>query len=75
MRNVAREELCNEAGIPTVLNPSPAAIVPVDIIKKVTYLTPNEHEASLIFGEKESEDELLKEYPDKLITIPISYSS
>ena len=39
----------------------------LDIIKKVTYLTPNEHEASLIFGEKESEDELLKEYPEKLI--------
>ncbi len=60
-------ELCNEAGIPTVLNPAPAATVPVDIIKKVTYMTPNEHEASLIFGEKESEEALLKEYPEKLI--------
>ena len=60
-------ELCNEAGIPTVLNPAPAAAVPGDIIEKVTYLTPNEHEASLIFGEKKSEDELLKEYPEKLI--------
>jgi ribokinase len=50
-----------------VLNPAPAAAVPKDIVEKVTYLTPNEHEASLIFGEKKSEDELLKEYPEKLI--------
>ncbi len=60
-------ELCYEAGIPTVLNPAPAAAVPGDIIEKVTYLTPNEHEASLIFGEKESEEALLREYPEKLI--------
>lgn len=60
-------ELCNEKGIPVALNPAPAAGVPKDIIGKVTYITPNEHEASLIFGNRLSEEELLKEYPEKLI--------
>lgn len=60
-------ELCAEHGIPTLLNPAPAAEVPMDIIEKVTYLTPNEHEAVLIFGKERSTEELLKAYPEKLI--------
>lgn len=50
-----------------ILNPAPAAKVPLDIIEKVTYLTPNEHEAVLIFGEGETTEELLKKYPEKLV--------
>ena len=49
-------ELCAEKGIPTVLNPAPAAPVPKDIVEKVNYLTPNEHEAALIFGKNKTED-------------------
>lgn len=60
-------ELCAQHGIPTVLNPAPAAKVPMDIIDKVTYLTPNEHEAVLIFGEDRTTEELLRAYPEKLI--------
>lgn len=59
--------LCAEQGIPVLLNPAPAAEVPMDIIEKVTYLTPNEHEAVLIFGGERSTEELLKAYPEKLI--------
>lgn len=59
--------LCAEHGIPVLLNPAPAAGVPMDIIEKVTYLTPNEHEAVLIFGKERSTEELLKAYPEKLI--------
>jgi ribokinase len=58
---------CSEKGIPVVLNPAPAAVVPMEIIEKVTYLTPNEHEAALIFGDGASTEELLKKYPDKLV--------
>ncbi len=58
---------CSEKGIPVVLNPAPAAVVPMEIIEKVTYLTPNEHEAALIFGDGASMEELLKKYPDKLV--------
>lgn len=60
-------EVCAEKKIPVVLNPAPAAAVPMEIIEKVTYVTPNEHEAVLIFGDELSAEELLKQYPEKLI--------
>lgn len=60
-------EFCAGKNIPVVLNPAPAASVPMDIIEKVTYVTPNEHEAVLIFGDKLSTEELLRQYPEKLI--------
>lgn len=60
-------DFCTECKVQTILNPAPAAGVPADIIEKVTYLTPNEHEAALIFGEGLPVEELLKKYPEKLI--------
>lgn len=59
--------LCAQNGIQIVLNPAPAAEVPMEVFQKVTYLTPNEHEAVLIFGEGQTTEELLKKYPEKLI--------
>lgn len=58
---------CYENEIPVVLNPAPAAEVPPEIVRQVTYLTPNEHEAKLIFGEEMVLEEVLKQYPEKLI--------
>lgn len=60
-------EFCAEKNIPVVLNPAPASPVPMDIIEKVTYLTPNEHEAGIIFGDNQTTEELLKRYPEKLV--------
>lgn len=60
-------ELCQKEGVPTILNPAPARKVPEDIVEKVTYLTPNEHEAAIIFGERRSEEDLLRAYPEKLL--------
>ncbi len=60
-------DFCAENGIQAVLNPAPAAEVPMSVIEKVTYVTPNEHEAVLIFGEGKETAELLKQYPEKLI--------
>ena len=57
-------EFCYEKGIKIVLNPAPAAAVPMEIIDKVTYVTPNEHEAVLIFGDKLSTEDLLRKYPE-----------
>ena len=59
-------EFCYEKNIPVVLNPAPAAEVPMDIIDKVTYVTPNEHEAELLFQTNDYE-ELVKKYPEKLL--------
>lgn len=58
--------LCAEHGVKTVLNPAPARKLSSWMIEKVTYLTPNEHEAKMIFGEL-SIEELLRTYPEKLI--------
>ena len=52
---------CYENSIPVVLNPAPAAEVPMDIVEKVTYLTPNEHETKLIFGAGSDKEVDLKE--------------
>ena len=60
-------DLCKENGISVVLNPAPAAEVPAEIIEKVTWLTPNEHEAALIFGKERTAEELLRMYPGKLV--------
>ena len=48
-------------------DPAPAAAVPMEIIEKAAYLTPNEHEAVLIFGDELTTEELLKKYPEKLV--------
>lgn len=57
---------CHEQGIKVVLNPAPAAEVPMEIIEKADYITPNEHEAILIFGKQDIE-EILKKYPEKIV--------
>lgn len=60
-------EFCHQENIPVVLNPAPAAEVPVELMDKIAYLTPNEHEAKQIFGTDRSLEELLRAYPEKLI--------
>ena len=60
-------DFCSQNNIPVVLNPAPAAEVPMEVVEKVTYLTPNEHEAVLIFGNELSTEKLLKKYAGKLL--------
>ena len=43
-------EKCFKAGVPVMLNPAPVAPVPPELLEKVTYLTPNEHEAAILFA-------------------------
>lgn len=59
--------LCHENGVKVVLNPGPARPVKQEIVELVTYLTPNEHEAKIIFGDEIETEELLKKYPEKLL--------
>lgn len=58
---------CAENHIPVSLNPAPADKVSQEVVEAVTYLTPNEHEAKLIFGEDAHWEDLLRRYPEKLI--------
>lgn len=40
------------AGVPVMLNPAPAAELSKDLLRCVTYLSPNEYEAALLSGHK-----------------------
>lgn len=59
--------LCAENGVKVVLNPGPARPVKQELMEKVTYLTPNEHEAVILFGKDISFEEMMKKYPEKLV--------
>lgn len=60
-------EMCHENQVKVVLNPGPARPVKREVLEMVTYLTPNEHEAVILFGTELSTEELLKKYPEKLL--------
>ena len=59
--------LCADNGVKVVLNPGPARPVKQEILEKVTYLTPNEHEAVILFGRDISFEVMMKRYPEKLV--------
>lgn len=70
--HVAR--MAHAANIPVVLNPAPAREIDKEIMKLLTLVTPNEHEASLLSGvwpeardEKESASEIQKQGVKSLI--------
>ncbi|MFS7403727.1 ribokinase [Carnobacterium maltaromaticum] len=59
-------DFCYQHQIPTVLNPAPARSISQNVIDKVTYLTPNEHEFEELFPQLTVSEGLAK-YPNKLI--------
>jgi ribokinase len=48
--NVAAARIAAEAGVPVLLNPAPAAPIPDDLLRRVSYLVPNEVEAAMLTG-------------------------
>jgi ribokinase len=46
----AAAEIAAAHGVPVLLNPAPAQPLPADLLRNVTYLIPNEHEAALLTG-------------------------
>ena len=60
--------LCHEHHKRIVWNPAPARALDSELLEMITYMTPNEHEARVIWGEQaEHIDGLLTRYPGKLI--------
>lgn len=59
-------EKCAAAGIPVLLNPAPVEPVPAEILAKVAYLTPNEHEAAILFKDQ-GKAEILEANQGKVI--------
>lgn len=58
-------QVCEQYGVPLILNPAPAMPLTDSVLNRVTYLTPNEHEAIELFEDKQL-SEVLKKYPNKL---------
>ncbi|WP_025719308.1 ribokinase [Paenibacillus sp. 1-18] len=58
-------EICAKYQIPFLLNPAPAREVEESVIENATYITPNEHEAAIMFKNM-SLQEALRKYPHKL---------
>ena len=58
--------ICSEKEIPVILNPAPARKVSQQVLEQAAYITPNEHEAVLIFDGLPIED-ALRQYPNKLL--------
>ncbi len=48
--NVAIARWAREKGVPVMVNPAPAAVIPDELLACTTYLSPNEHEASALTG-------------------------
>ncbi|MGF9696942.1 ribokinase [Paenibacillus sp. MABNR03] len=57
--------MCAEFGTPLLLNPAPARTLPQEVIDNAAYITPNEHEAAILF-QGMSPAEALRQYPNKL---------
>lgn len=57
----------SEAGKIIIYNPAPVVPLSPGIMEKISYITPNEHEAALLFSEKGDLDLLLEAYRGKLI--------
>ncbi|WP_094243832.1 ribokinase [Tetragenococcus halophilus] len=58
-------DYCYENSIPVLLNPAPGRPLDESYINKVTYLTPNETEFSILFPGEQMEN-IMKRYPNKL---------
>ncbi|WP_145048693.1 ribokinase [Paenibacillus xylanexedens] len=57
--------LCAKFGTPLLLNPAPARTISQEVIDNASYITPNEHEAEVLF-QGVSPAESLRQYPNKL---------
>ncbi|MBY0160247.1 ribokinase [Cytobacillus firmus] len=58
--------ICAKYQVPLMLNPAPARPVPSVVIERAAYITPNEHEAAILF-DGEPLGDVLRRYPNKLI--------
>ncbi|MDM5314698.1 ribokinase [Fictibacillus sp. b24] len=58
-------EVCKEHDVSLLLNPAPARPLSQNVIDKASYITPNEHEAAVLFNGLSTE-EALKQYPNKV---------
>ena len=68
-------ELAAEAGVPVILDPAPAPSEPLDdeLLRHVTYLTPNELEAERLTGSRVVDEESARSAAEKLLAAGARY--
>ncbi len=59
--------IAHRAGVRTILNPAPARYLPRSLLKLVSVITPNEHEAELLTGVKVDGERAAAKAADKLL--------
>lgn len=59
-------EICEKHGIALLLNPAPACSISEELIERATYITPNEHEAAVLFKGM-NQAHALKQYANKVL--------
>jgi ribokinase len=64
--------LASEAGVPVVLDPAPAAPLADELLGNVTYLTPNESEASRLTGVEVTDESTARAAAEKLIAAGVA---
>lgn len=64
---LAAIDLAHSANKTVIYNPAPVVLLAEGVMDKISYLTPNEHEAALLFSEEETLPALLGKYEGKLI--------
>ena len=57
------------AGVPVVLDPAPARILPPNLLSRLDWFTPNETEAAFYCGERIPADEGIRGYAEKLLSL------
>lgn len=59
--NLFVSEAAERFGVPIMLNPAPAAAIDAELMKRLTYISPNEHEAAAICGIEPTDEPSLSE--------------
>jgi ribokinase len=60
-------ELAKKHGILTILNPAPIQKLPKELLEMVDYVTPNEHEQTLLFASIDGSDQIVAKLKEKCI--------
>jgi ribokinase len=66
-------KLAAEAGVPVILNPAPAAPLDDALLRRVTYLTPNESEAERLTGIRVEDETTARAAARKLLASGVRY--
>ena len=68
---VTLAEIAADAGVPVLLDPAPAAELPEELLRNVSYLKPNEHEAEAVSGIKVVDEKTAAKAAQRLLDLGV----